>query len=109
MYRIVALFLLLFIACSSTSYVTYRPVGSTDAAWKIEAKWKSFSNHLTVKINGNEVVDTGVYFFLERGSAEGTYKDKNVLAEITKSSGPFRDKYLVQILVDGELAAQFNF
>jgi len=108
--RPLALFLpLLIVACSSSSYLTYRPPGSTESPWKIEAKWNSLADHLTVKIDGQDVLDTGVGFFSGKGEAQGSYQGKKVLAQVIKSSGLLGDKYTVQIFVEGEMAGQFEF
>ncbi len=94
----------------------YRPIGLADGTWKIEAKWNNLRNRLTVLIDNEKVVDTGVDFFTGSGRAEAVYKGRQIVAQVIRSGGWLVNwvillgaKRYLQIFVDGELICELRF
>ena len=103
---------LLFTACfwpPSTGYTIYHLADSTEAPWKIEATWKNLNGHLTVKMDGNRVVDTVLVDFPGSAEAAATYKGRNVFVHLFRSDTFFGAQYVVQVYVEAEIAARFRF
>ena len=101
---------LLFISCAPTiQSVDYRPKDYGGPPWKIEARWHSLGDNLSVIIDGNLVLHTGVNIVSGKADAEGTYEGKKITARVFKSGELFQEKLIVQIFVDADKAAEFEF
>jgi hypothetical protein len=55
------------------------------------------------------VLDTNVNLFSGKGDAEGVYGGRKIRAEVFKSGELFQERTVVQVFVDGEMAAEFEF
>lgn len=105
----VLLLSILLFGCSSSQYATYQLPGSAGPPWEIQARWYSVGDHLAVLINGNIVLDTSVNIFSGKGDAEGEFEGRKIKAEVFKSGELFQEKTVVQIFVNSEKAAEFEF
>lgn len=106
------IFLLLFIfGCSSTQFVTYRPLGSTAKNWDINVKKSSITNNFQVIINDSTVIDESANLFTGNLQAEGLYRKNQIKLMVTYSSGflGIGAGYDAMVFVNNELAGKFDF
>jgi hypothetical protein len=106
--------LLVFLAlsiygCSTSQRATYQIPDSSGPPWEIQARWYDVGDQLTVFINGTPVLDTSVNILSGEGSADGVYEGKKIRAEVFKSGELFQEKTVVQVFVEGKIAAEFSF
>jgi hypothetical protein len=103
-------FLALFVyGCSTTQRATYQLPDSSEPPWEIQARWYDVGDQLTVLINNTPILNTSVNIFSGEGDAEGVYGGKNITAKVFKSGELFQEKTIVQVFVEGKMAAEFSF
>lgn len=102
--------LALFVSgCSTAQLATYQVPDSSGPPWEIEARWYDVGDQLSVLINGTPVMNTSVNIFSGEGDAEGMYGGKKITAKVFKSGELFQEKTIVQVFVEGKIAAEFAF
>lgn len=98
-------------ACTSSQFATYRPAGSTEAAWQIDVLHKSgVTQNFKVVINDSTVIDDDANFLTGNAEAKGIYRDKEVKLLVTYSKSFFGgEKFTAMVFISNELAAKFEF
>jgi len=103
---------LVIAACTSSQFATYRPSGSTEAAWQIDVLHKSgVTQNFKVVINDSTVIDDDANFFSGNAEAKGTYRGKEVKLMVTYSHGflGIGEKFIAMVFISNELAGKFDF
>ena len=100
-------------ACSSSEYATYRPAGSTDAAWEINVFSSSGITHsFQVVVNDSTVIDESVNMISGNLEARGKYRNADIKLIVNYSSGGLfgiGKGYDAIVFVNNELAGKFHF
>lgn len=98
-------------ACTSSQFATYRPAGSTEAAWQIDVVHKSgVTQNFKVVINDSTVIDDDANFLTGNAEAKGMYRDKEVKLMVTYSKSFFGgEKFTAMVFISNELAGKFEF
>ncbi|MBI4835154.1 MAG: hypothetical protein HY811_10140 [Planctomycetes bacterium] len=106
----IAVLFFLFNGCSASSSSSYRPAGSTSAAWQINGNWNKTTGVVTITINGTEVIKSAVGAFSSSKTLEGTHDGHKVTAVLTKTTSLLGQSGMVcMVMVDGEIAAKFEW
>ena len=108
-------YLLLFIAvtllagCAGPSRLaTFTPHGS-NTQLTIEAKKSAMSENISFSINATEVCSGSVDVFSTVRELKGSYEQHNVLVKMEQVSKLSGTPVHCTVLIDGELAATFDF
>ena len=98
----------LFIACASSSSLSFRPKGSTDSSWDIKATKGPGS--ILVLINGTTVIDESIGILARSGDYSGTYQNKKVNVHLIYDNGflGIGSGWETTVYVDGEIAGRFK-
>ena len=101
-----ALALLVLAGCAVVAPMqNYRPANYAGNPWLITGEWNGFSGNLTIRFNGQPVLN-GPHFFALSGDLWGTYEGRPVAATCMPGYGMRGSCF---VTVAGEHAATLSF
>jgi len=104
---IISLFLSLA-GCSPPMFTSYRPPGSTEAAWQVKAE-KSLTGVVILTINNTEVLQ-GQFpggFFSGTREFKGQYQGRDVVMILTTDA--IKSVWMCRVFVHGDLVGDFTW
>src|SRR3970282_2317128 len=102
------LIILIFFGCSSSQYLTYRPVNESDL-WQIEISKSSGFDGFTVSINDEEVLSEGINWVTKSIDEKTIYRNKEVRLIVNPYTNYIDEGYNVSLLIDNELVTTMKF
>lgn len=102
--------LIILVGCGSTTNIsTYRPVGSTEAAWQVRAEKNNLTDKIQIYVNDSLVTEGSIGLFNSGEELRGEYRGHKVVAMIQKTSSLLSEGITCLVLIGGEIAGKFEF
>jgi hypothetical protein len=102
--------IILFLGCSSTQMISYRPAGSSEAGWQITVQRSASGNTFQLMINGTVVVEKNVSPTTNSLATRTEYQGQEIILVATYTSGflGIGTGHEVHVFVNNELAAKLK-
>ncbi len=108
-YLLLTALLILGGCATPPTITTYQVPGSTEAPWRIAGHKSNSGDRIDVTINDSLVCIVDVGPMTSSDEAKAEYKGRKVFCTLQRTSGLTGSGLLCMVMIDGALAAKFEF